>query len=301
MTTGGRRRPGAAWPIAVLVILVAGSIVVLERLERAPGSRSGRARQAAPERPGTLGTTRPVRPEANGDWVPVDEPVARIAIVIDDVGFEERPALDLASIGLPLTFAILPRQRYSTVLSEKLATLGHEVILHLPMEPEGYPRLDPGEGAVRVGMPAALIAATIAADLEDVPGARGLSNHMGSRATADPAVMRVVLEEVRRRRLYFLDSRTTEETVGFSMAREMGIPTMERGMFLDDRREASYIESQVRGLLRRARAEGAVLAIGHADAVTVEVLRRSAGLFRSEDIRVVPASELAIGGARGAG
>jgi len=167
------------------------------------------------------------------------------------------------------------------------------------MEPLAYPALRPGEGAVSDAMSPADIALAVTRDLDEVPEAVGVNNHMGSRATADPRVMRAVLEVVHQRGLYFLDSRTTRETVGFEMAQSMGIPALERTIFLDDRREASYIESQVRGLLRKAREEGTAVAIGHPDPVTVEVLKRSVDLLSSDEIRVVPASELA--GAPGGG
>jgi hypothetical protein len=224
-----------------------------------------------------------------------------VAIVIDDIGFEAQPVRELAGLGLPLTFAVLPRQRYSRSLAAELRARGHEVILHLPMEPRGYPARDPGAGAVDGGMDAGEVAAAVDRDLREVPQAVGVNNHMGSRATADSRVMREVLEVVRRHGLYFLDSRTTRDTVAFQMARSMGIPAVERTIFLDDRREASYIEGQVRGLLRRARQEGSAVAIGHPDPVTVQVLRRSLGLLRSADIRVVPASELAGAAGRGSG
>jgi len=126
-----------------------------------------------------------------------------------------------------------------------------------------------------------------------VPQAVGVNNHMGSMATADPAVMKAVLGVIKQRGLYFLDSRTSADTVGFDMARAMGIPALERSVFLDDRREPSYIEDQVRTLLRKARAQGSAVAIGHPDPATVEGLKRSVGLLRDGGIEVVPASELA--------
>ena len=225
--------------------------------------------------------------------MPADDAIHRVAIVIDDVGFEEGPALELAKAGLPLTFAVLPFQRYSQNLASRVKALGHEVILHLPMEPLAYPIRDPGEGAVGEDMSPAAISEVVRRDLDAVPGAVGVNNHMGSRATSDARIMRAVLEVVRQRGLYFLDSRTSAGTVGFDLARRMGIRAIERTVFLDDRREASYIEGQVRELLRRAREEGSAVGIGHADPVTVEALKRSSGLLRGDDIRLVPASELA--------
>jgi polysaccharide deacetylase 2 family uncharacterized protein YibQ len=222
-------------------------------------------------------------------------------VVIDDVGFDESMALDFARLGLPMTFAILPHQRYSLALASRLREMGHEVILHLPMQPVGRPGSDPGEGAVIEGLSRDEIRAIVEGDLESVPGAVGLNNHMGSRATTDPILMRTVLEVARERGLFFLDSRTTSATVAYDLAVEMGIPAARRTVFLDDRRERSYIEAQVRSLLERARMEGIALAIGHPDQATLDALKESTGLLRSPDIRMVPVSTLAGTGGQGAG
>ncbi len=304
---GLSRHDGGRWPIVALTILVVASLAVLHHLDRpgkrSPAAESRRAGGFAPKAGSRTGRSAPAPQPRSGhpadegeDWVPATEARGRVAIVIDDVGFEEEPPLELARLGLPLTFAILPYQRYSRSLGEKLRAAGQEVILHLPMEPLAYPRRDPGQGAVAEGMAPAAIEAAVRRDLLAVPEAVGVNNHMGSRATADPAVMRAVLRVVRERSLYFLDSRTTGDTVAFDIAREMGVPAVERSVFLDDRRDESYIEGQVRELLRKARERGSAVAIGHPDPVTVEVLKRSVDLIRSAEIQVVPASELAGGG-----
>jgi len=295
--------------VLVLAVLLAVSLAALRHLDRRRAAAPSPDRRGRASRPGATRAGRHPASQAPGlprgvtprdpDWVQAGDGVPRVAIVIDDVGFEAGPALELSRLGLHLTFAILPHQRYTRSLAASLHAAGHEVILHLPMEPLAYPALRPGEGAVSEAMSPTDIALAVARDLDEVPEAVGVNNHMGSRATADPRVMRAVLEVVQRRGLYFLDSRTTRETVGFEMAQTMGIPALERTIFLDDRREASYIEGQVRGLLRKAREEGTAVAIGHPDPVTVEVLKRSVDLLSSDEIRVVPASELV--GAPGGG
>ena len=116
---------------------------------------------------------------------------------------------------------------------------------------------------------------------------------MGSRATADPALMETILGLLRRRGLYFLDSRTTPDTVAFQIARKMGVPALQRSIFLDGRRDESYIEIQFQNLLREARVKGSAVAIGHPYPATIAVLKRSAALLREAGVRLVPASELA--------
>ncbi len=238
-------------------------------------------------------------PPARRASPPPTIPEVRVAIVIDDVGFQEEPTLGFARLGLPITFAVLPHQRYSAGLARRLRSMGHEVILHLPMEPLGYPARDPGVGSVREGMSATEIASVVGADLLEVPGAIGLNNHMGSRATADPELMRAVLQVCGERGLYFLDSRTTPETVAYHLALRMGVRAAKRDVFLDDRRERTYIEGQVRSLLAKARLEGSAVAIGHPDAITLDALRRSADLLSGAGVRVVPASALATGDEQG--
>ncbi len=296
----GARRASEWRTIAVLVLLLAAGIVVLKRLDRPGGTvrapapnRTENYRRQVP-RPGAVPERNvPGREGEGAGRVPAQDGEAMVAVVIDDVGFEPGPVLEMAGLGLPLTFAILPFQPFSRRLAARLTDQGFEVILHMPMEPLNFPARDPGEGAVEEGMTPAQVSKLVLKALEDVPQARGLNNHMGSRATADPAIMQAVLKVVRGKGLYFLDSRTNKDTVGYTMAREMGIPALERTVFLDDRREASYIENQVRSLLSKARAEGSAVGIGHADRTTADVLKRLAGLFRTPGLRVVPASELA--------
>lgn len=265
-----------------LLILALGILYLLNQRASRQGARSGR-------RPPTRHA--PPAPSV---------PAVRVAIVIDDVGFQEEPTLGFARLGLPMTFAVLPHQRYSASLARRLRSMGHEVILHLPMEPLGYPARDPGAGSVHEGMSATEIASVVGVDLLEVPGAIGLNNHMGSRATADPDLMRAVLQVCGERGLYFLDSRTTAETVAYRLALQLGVRAVRRDVFLDDRRERTYIEGQVRSLLAKARQEGSAVAIGHPDAITLDALRRSTDLLRGAGVRLVPVSALATGDEQGA-
>jgi len=288
------RPRGAVRParlILTVVILVVAGVLLWRHLDRERGPAPDRPRRLEEGRHPVPAPRRGPGGRRGGVPRAVEGPTP-IAIVIDDVGFDEAPVVELTRLGLAFTFAILPHQRYSRSLASRLSAEGYEVILHMPMQPLGYPARDPGEGAVGAEMSPAEIRRAVEMGLAEVPQAAGLNNHMGSRTTADPRAMRSVLEVLGRRGLFFLDSRTTPRTVGFDLAREMGVPALERRVFLDDRREASYIEGQVHGLLRKAREEGTVVAIGHPDTVTVDVLRRTADLFRGDDVVVVPASAL---------
>jgi hypothetical protein len=222
--------------------------------------------------------------------------VPRVAIVIDDLGNELAPAQRIAAWPQPVAGAVLPDLRWSADSARALARGGHEVLLHLPMEPEGYPtsRVKPGPGLILRSQSDAQIADTLAADLATVPGAVGVNNHMGSAATADPRVMRVIVRLLSQRGLFLLDSRTTDATVAERTAAEASVPTVARRVFLDDVASADAVHGQIEQLLRRARQETFAVAIGHPYPVTLSVLEKELPeLERREGVRVVRVGELA--------
>jgi uncharacterized protein len=130
-------------------------------------------------------------------------------------------------------------------------------------------------------------------DLATVPGAVGVNNHMGSAATADPRVMKVVAHVLSTRGLFLLDSRTTDATVAERSAIEASVPTVSRRVFLDDVATEAAVHAQLQELLRRARQEQSAVAIGHPYPATMTVLERELPGFASEGVRLVRVSELA--------
>jgi len=192
--------------------------------------------------------------------------------------------------------AVLPGLRWSADSARVLARGGHEVLLHLPMEPEGYPnpRVRPGPGLILRSQSDAQIADTLASDLDTVPGAAGVNNHMGSAATADPRVMRVVVRLLSERGLFFLDSRTTDATVAERTAAEASVRTVARRVFLDDVATAEAVRAQLVQLIRRARQDGSAVAIGHPYAATLGVIEEEMPeIERREGVKLVKVSELA--------
>lgn len=208
---------------------------------------------------------RPQEPQVR----PTPEPPVRgrLAVVIDDVGNDVDALSRFLDVPAEITFAVLPRRRYSEDAARLIAEAGKEAILHLPMEPVGNE--DPGAGAIFVSLSEAEIETVIAENLRTVPGAVGVNNHMGSRATADPVVMDAVLTSVGRRGLFFLDSRTSVETVGSETAARLGVPHVERTVFLDNDPHPDAIEAQVRRGMELAARHGHAVLIGH---VTVPAL-----------------------------
>jgi polysaccharide deacetylase 2 family uncharacterized protein YibQ len=220
--------------------------------------------------------------------------VPRVAIVIDDLGNEIAPAERIARWAEPVAGAVLPTLRWSAKSAEALARGGHEVLLHLPMEPEGYPRVRPGPGVILRSQSDEQIAQTLESDLATVPGAQGVNNHMGSAATADPRVMRAIARVLSARNLFFLDSRTTDATVAERTAAEASVRTVARRVFLDDAATEEAVRAQLRELVRRARQEQVAVAIGHPYSVTLDVLEHELPeMEKREGVRLVKVSELA--------
>jgi polysaccharide deacetylase 2 family uncharacterized protein YibQ len=212
--------------------------------------------------------------------------------LIDDLG-NDRGALDrIRRWPWPVSGAVLPVLAGSAEAARELDRSGKDVLLHLPMEPKGFPAVKPGPGVVLRSQSDQEIADTVEADLASVPGAVGVNNHMGSAATADPRVMRVVASVLARRGLFFVDSRTTDATVAFDAARDARVRTASRKVFLDDVQSEEAIEASLAGLVERAKADGAAIGIGHPYPATLAVLDRELPKLASRGVRLVRVREL---------
>lgn len=218
--------------------------------------------------------------------------VARVAIVIDDFGQDLEVARKFLDIPLPLTFSVLPYQRQSQEVAALAHSHGREVILHLPMQPQGYPIKNPGKGALLTTMSSDAVRKSLQSALDVSPHFKGINNHMGSRFTEDRAAMGVFLNEVRQRGLYFLDSSTSPRSVGYSMAQELRVLTGRRDVFLDHNPTEEFVRSQIEDLIRKAKIEGSAIAIGHPYEVTLRVLSQRSRRFEEEGVAVVPSGEL---------
>ncbi len=219
----------------------------------------------------------------------------RLAIVIDDFGYS-LDSVAQAFIDFPyeITLAILPGVPYSEAIAGRCVAAGRRTILHLPMEPHGYPREDPGPGAVLIDMEREDILHTFDESLSWVPGAEGVSNHMGSAATEDPVIMRVLLREISRRGLFFLDSLTSPQSVGARVAAECGVPCVTNDLFIDNEPEdRESIEAMIRRLGRRAEARGWAVGIGHPHRTTLEALRHILPELEAGGMQIVAVSDLA--------
>ncbi|HEX2252182.1 MAG TPA: divergent polysaccharide deacetylase family protein [Thermoanaerobaculia bacterium] len=215
---------------------------------------------------------------------------AEVALVIDDLGRSLEDVRALGRLGVPVTYAVLPFETLTPQVAQELARRGEEVLLHLPME--GRETADPGPGALTLGMDEGAMRAALVAALDAVPGAVGVNNHMGSVLSADASSMRLVLGEVARRGLYFLDSRTTADSVGYQAARELGVPATQRQVFLDTDADPAAIREQFRRVLAEAARRGSAVAIGHPYPATLAVLAEEVPRAEAAGYRFVPVSRL---------
>lgn len=228
-----------------------------------------------------------------GRWRVREVPsLRRAAIVIDDLGQDIDAARTLLREPYPLTFSILPDLRYSAETAREAHSAGREVMLHLPMEPEPGSGANPGPGEIKLGMGADEVARTIQSNLSSVPFAGGVNNHMGSRATADAALMADVMRVLETDGLYFVDSRTTAATSALDAARRRGIPAFYRSVFLDDTETVPYTLQQLRAFRQSIEEQGVALAIGHPHPTTIEALSEFLPEFERADIQLVSASFL---------
>ena len=212
-----------------------------------------------------------------------------IVLILDDVGFDHQPLAPAMAIDPNINFSVLPNSRNARQVATELHARGFEVLCHLPMEPEGYPGVSPGGGAVLTSMSDAEIARATRDNIGGVPFARGVNNHMGSRATADPRVMARVLGALPDG-MYFVDSRTTRGSVAATLAHAMRVKTASRNVFLDDVQSEPEIRAQLASLTRIAEQHGVAVGIGHMYPSTIRVLREEAPALRARGVQFVRAS-----------
>ena len=201
----------------------------------------------------------------------------QFALVIDDLGYAAPELVTrLCAQEIPFSVAVLPFQEFTKESAEIAYTRGKEVLLHLPMEPIGYPgpSKDPGPGAVMYDLPESEMRLLVRQALDAVPHRKGVNNHMGSRITPDRKRMHWILEEIRASRCFFLDSRTEKDSVAFEIAEELKIPAVQRKVFLDDDKSYDEIAKQWERALGIARKEGQVVIIGHIYPETVAALEK---------------------------
>ncbi len=212
----------------------------------------------------------------------------QIALVIDDVAYDFDPMDRFADLGVPLTFAVLPRDTHSRDLAEKAQRMNFAVILHLPMEPLDLRHNNPGSAALYLKMSPAELRRQFEKDVASVPHIQGINNHMGSAFTSDEDKMNLVLQWVKEKHLFFLDSHTSPHSVVSRVARRVGVPCLVNEIFLDNEDSAAAIEHQLDLAMRLALTHQQTIAIGHYRRKhLVEALASRLPVFREKGIQLV--------------
>ncbi len=217
-------------------------------------------------------------------------PRARISLIIDDMGNQQRMGERALALPGALTYSFLPQTPFAWRLASKAHELDKEVMLHQPMESDTGNRL--GLGGLTLSMSRAQFTRTLKRNLASIPYVAGVNNHMGSLLTRDPTAMRWLMSELRGDGFYFIDSRTTDATVAERIASSNLISSSRRHVFLDNTQRAEDIRSQLRELIQKARTQGGAIGIAHPYPQTLAVLQEELPRLEQQGIELVPVSEL---------
>lgn len=214
--------------------------------------------------------------------------VAKIVLIIDDIGNDQQ--LGQRAINLPgaVHFAVLPNSLYGPALAEQADHKNKEVLVHMPMSNIGDRPL--GSGALTADLDERTFKLRLNAALDAVPQSKGLNNHMGSLLTQLPQPMAWVMSQLKQRHLYFIDSRTTAQTVAEAQAHKQKLPVLRRHVFLDNNRNTSAIAVQFEKLIATAKEKGLAVGIGHPYPETLAYLEKALPVLQLRGIELTRAS-----------
>jgi polysaccharide deacetylase 2 family uncharacterized protein YibQ len=214
-----------------------------------------------------------------------------IALIIDDIGRTLYQARQFLELRIPITYAILPRLQETYTLAEEIHAEGHEIMLHQPMEPYET-SIDPGPGALYVGDAMGKIDRIMEENISEVPFAKGVNNHMGSRFTSCEKEMNEVLQVIKSKDFFFVDSLTTSRSAAYSTAKKLDVSTARRHVFLDNSLEVSAILSQLQRLKNIALNNERAIGIGHPFPETAKAIETFSGTLKGSGINLVYISQV---------
>jgi len=221
------------------------------------------------------------------------EITAVVAIVIDDLGQDMKPAQELLDLPDRITLGVMPRLPFSKKIAETARRSGREVLVHIPMEPKVRTEKRATPGMLRSNMTPMEFIAAVNEDLDSVPGAAGTNNHEGSSLTENREAMTFLMSELKARGLFFLDSMTNPKSTAFTVAHEFGLRSARRDVFLDnDGNNPAAIRKQLDELARTAKQNGRAIGIGHPHPATIAELKKWLAKIEDQGIEVVPVSAL---------
>jgi uncharacterized protein len=258
------------------------------------GKEAGRpaARKPAPARGKPETAKREPGPALLGGTAIKPQKTVQVAIVIDDLGADEKQARDLLALHSRITFAVMPGLAQSKKIAELARQNNRELLIHVPMEYRGK-NGKPAPGMLRANMTPLEFLNTLSSDVESVPGAIGINNHEGSALTENKEAMKFLMAELKARNLMFLDSATTAKSVALATAKEFGLKSAKRDVFLDnDGDNPAAIRKQLDLLVETARKNGKAIGIGHPHPATLMVLRKWITETDAAGVELVPVSKL---------
>jgi polysaccharide deacetylase 2 family uncharacterized protein YibQ len=220
----------------------------------------------------------------------------KVAIVIDDFGNNMKGTEKILNLPVTLTIAVMPFMSTTKEDAESAHKLGHEVILHLPMEPIKGKSSWLGPGAITSNLTDKEVSKRVNDAIDAVPYAVGINNHMGSKITADERIMRIVLGICKERNLYYLDSKTSKKSVVAKVAAEIGVPYLENELFFDEVYTTNHIVKQATQLIKKTEEDDSIIAIGHvgiAGEKTASVLKQYIPKLKDK-AEIVPLSSILI-------
>jgi hypothetical protein len=290
--TGEARRLGRLLLVLLIAAIAVGAAIIVGKqfagyfaAHRAP-KKVAVAQSPSPTAIPTAVASATPSPVASGAAVS-----PKIAIIIDDCGYNLPRDLRFLGLKIPLTLSILPMTPHGKEVEAAAQAAGVAVMLHIPMEPQSS-AAHPGPGEITTEMTDAQVQAQIEADIASLPPLPGANNHMGSKASSDARVMRDVLSVLKRDDMFFIDSMTAFTSVGASTARELGVPTAERDVFLDNQATVPYVEGQIKRLEAVARKNGVAIAIGHPNPETADALEAMVPAMQADGFTFVTAQSL---------
>ena len=267
---------GVSWQLALIGGLLAG-VCILGALLFLHLNHEGPGPETVVAKPAVKAVPKPPVKGKNG----------RIAIVLDDWGFNRTHCKQIQEFPAPVTVAILPELPYSKDVLQCTRACGKEAIIHLPLEPyvdrDKYPR-----GYIistEMSQPEAL--KILRRYLDELPGVSGVNNHMGSKATEDPKLMTTIMEELKKHGLFFLDSMTSGNSICGDVAARIRIPFTRRSVFLDNRNDRASIEYQFSRAAAIARTKGSALVIGHDRALTLQIVAEQIRKLRAQGFEII--------------
>jgi hypothetical protein len=224
-----------------------------------------------------------------------------VAVIVDELGGRADVAERVLALRGPVAVAVLPELPLSRRIARDAARAGLEVLVQLPLEPYRFPEADPGPGALLASMAPTEVTRRTRQHLAAVPGAVGVVTRMGSRFTEDRGQMRAVLEPVLLQGLFFVDSVTSPRSVGYDLARALGVPAGRRQVFVDPDESEATARARLRAVEQWATSRGDVLAIAHGRLLTVRLLEEALQGWEARGVRLVPVSELVKAETRASG